>query len=324
MRKYGKSDIVYAIFLSLLIFAMLYGGISLIIDTYFNPPLFRNLATGFTATGILFYFYYPPNGVFSILIPLPFWIGVLAIVGIYTVIFSTLIRFNSKNRGKNPLSSPIGFVSGFGSIAFGFSIIAIAVVALLGAPVESPGLTSLQAHPRFLYYQLIYAPIIEETEFRIIPLGVYLYLRYRFTGVKTSIMEVFLFPGNILRRTGRKLDLTDFIFIFITSFLFGLAHYVYGGWSESKIPQTFIVGIFLAFGFMIFGPFVDIPMHFLFDGVASIPFLPGDHAGGFTLEILYLLLLFLCLIVTVILLAILYIKKRKTEKAEDSGIINPD
>ena len=187
MRKPGKSDILYFFFLSLLIAAMLYGGISLIIDTFYNPPMFHIASSGITATGILFYFYYPPNGVFSTLIPLPFWVGVLAIVGIYSILFLMLIRFNSKNMGENPLASPVGFISGYGSIAFGFSILIIALVALIGFPIEAPGLTNLQSHPRFLYYQLIYAPIIEETEFRIIPLGVYLYLRYRFTGVKSTI-----------------------------------------------------------------------------------------------------------------------------------------
>ena len=324
MRKPGKSDILYFFFLSLLIVAMLYGGISLIIDTFYNPPLFHITSSGITATGILFYFYYPPNGVFSTLIPLPFWVGVLAIVGIYSVLFLMLIRFNSKNMGENPLSSPVGFISGYGSIAFGFSILIIALVALIGFPIEAPGLTNLQAHPRFLYYQLIYAPIIEETEFRIIPLGLYLFLRYRFTGVKSSILETFLYPGNILRRTGRKLDRFDFIFILITSFLFGFAHYIYGGWSESKIPQAFMVGIFLAFGFMLFGPFVDIPMHFLFDGVATILYLPGDYSYGLLLEVVYILLLFACLIVTIILLILLYTKKRRQEPVQDSGIINPD
>ena len=324
MKTIWKSDVFYFLFLSLLIVAMLYGGISLIIDTFYNPPLFHIASSGITTTGILFYFYYPPNGVFSTLLPLPFWVGVLGIVGIYAVLFSMLIRFNSTNMGKNPLSNPVGFVSGYGSIAFGFSILIIALVALIGFPIEAPGLTNLQSHPRFLYYQLIYAPIIEETEFRIIPLGLYLFLRYRFTGVKSSILDTFLYPGNILRRTGRKLDRFDFLFILITSFLFGLAHYVYGGWSASKIPQTFMVGIFLGFGFMLFGPFVDIPMHFLFDGVATISLLPGDHSYGLALEIFYILLLFACLIVTIILLIQLYIRKRKQEPAEDSGIINPD
>ena len=85
-----------------------------------------------------------------------------------------------------------------------------------------------------------------------------------------------------------------------------------------------MVGIFLAFGFMLFGPFVDIPMHFLFDGVATILYLPGDHSYGLVLEVVYILLLFACLIVTIILLILLYTKKRRQEPVQDSGIINPD
>ena len=313
MRKMGITDILFSIFFVDMMALMLIGTTTLI-NNSLTRPLFAGTLNGRSVyvSNAFYYFYYPPKGEFGFALPVPFWIGVAVLLILYVIIFSYDIVYEKKDRRRNPLETPIGFIAGVGSLLYVFSIILVLAQDLIGAPISSSFITKDEKLiPNLLYYELIYAPFVEEIEFRIIPIGLYLFARYYLQGKNFKWYEVFLFPGMLMRRFGRRLDRFDWSAIIITSLLFGFAHYEYGGWSITKIPQAAIVGVGLAIGFMLFGPFVDIPIHFLFDGAGSIEMLPNLTSAGIPLVVLWIILIFASAIATIILAIILYMNRKK-------------
>lgn len=313
MRKMGITDILFSIFFVDMMALMLIGTTTLI-NNSLTRPLFAGTLNGRSVyvSNAFYYFYYPPKGEFGFALPFPFWIGVAVLLILYVIIFSYDLVYEKKDRRRNPLETPIGFIAGVGSLLYVFSIILVLAQDLIGAPISSSFITKDEKLiPNLLYYELIYAPFVEEIEFRIIPIGLYLFARYYLQGKNFKWYEVFLFPGMLMRRFGRRLDRFDWSAIIITSLLFGFAHYEYGGWSITKIPQAAIVGVGLAIGFMLFGPFVDIPIHFLFDGAGSIEMLPNLTSAGIPLVILWIILIFASAIATIILAIILYMNRKK-------------
>jgi hypothetical protein len=313
MRKMGVTDILFSIFFVDMMALMLIG-ITTLINNSLTRPLFAGTLNGRSVyvSNAFYYFYYPPKGEFGFALPFPFWIGVAVLLILYVIIFSYDLVYEKKDRRRNPLETPIGFIAGVGSLLYVFSIILVLAQDLIGAPISSSFITQDEKLiPNLLYYELIYAPFVEEIEFRIIPIGLYLFARYYLQGKNFKWYEVFLFPGMLMRRFGRRLDRFDWSAIIITSLLFGFAHYEYGGWSITKIPQAAIVGVGLAIGFMLFGPFVDIPIHFLFDGAGSIEMLPNLTSAGIPLVVLWIILIFASAIATIILAIILYMNRKK-------------
>jgi hypothetical protein len=62
----------------------------------------------------------------------------------------------------------------------------------------------------------------------------------------------------------KSMRLGDWIIILLTSFSFGLAHYI-GGWDIGKISQTFVAGMVLGPLFMIYGAPANILTHWMFN-----------------------------------------------------------
>ena len=314
MRRMGITDVLYSIFFIDMMILMLVGLGTLMINS-FGRPLFAGTVNGKSVfvSNAFYYFYYPPKGEFDFGLPVPFWIGVGILLILYIIIFSYDLVAEKTSRRKNPLETPIGYIAGVGSILYVFSIVLVLIQDLLGAPINSSFIAQDEKLiPNLMYYELIYAPFVEEIEFRIIPIGVYLFVRYYLEKKNFRWYEVFLFPGRLMKRFNRRLDRYDWSAIIITSLLFGYAHYDYGGWSVTKIPQAAIVGFGLAIGFMLFGPFVDIPIHFLFDGAGSVEILPNVASLALPLIVVWIVLIFISAIATIIL-AIILIMNRKRE-----------
>ncbi|MGP6293903.1 CPBP family glutamic-type intramembrane protease [Caldiplasma sukawensis] len=336
MRKYGISDIFYLMFFILFVTMMFYGlsvllQISLYSPSYIVNELGKNIS--------LFYFYYPdvfdfPQGIVFILIPfLKFYFSVIVLIIIYIIIVVYIISSYLKGIGKDPLDNPVGFILGGSSFAYTLSIILIVLYFFSSISISAPAIEQAElTQPVLIFYQLVYAPIIEELEFRIIPIGIYLLIRYYLrgdlarykekNGINSGIMSKlvytlpFMNPGKLKKFTGKGFDYIDYAIIIITSFLFGFAHYAYGQWSISKIPQAAIGGVIFAFGFMLFGPYVDIPMHYFFDGIDTVFLLQGQ---GF-LSLFSLLFILLVLLGSVPFIITLYsrFKKIRTRKAIQS------
>ncbi|MHB1439812.1 MAG: CPBP family glutamic-type intramembrane protease [Cuniculiplasma sp.] len=311
MRSFGKLDLLYMVFFADMTILMVYGMSLLVTNTFHNGGI---ITTNQLLKDMVVYFYYPPGGILFLSLPLPFFLGAGILFAIYIYIFYYNYRTTERNREETPLETPIGYIVGVGSLIFFVSLILILLQEALGVPITAKGLAAIErTEPVFFYYQLIYAPFVEELEFRILPIGVYLLVRYYVQKKDFKVWQVFLTPGKLMKRFGRKLDRYDWVMIFSTSILFGYAHYAYGDWSLSKIPQAALGGFAFAIGFMLFGPFVDIPMHFLFDGTFTVDIMPG---GGLALApiIIGLVLVFICAVVTIILMLIRYAKKQDAGK----------
>jgi hypothetical protein len=288
---------LFVIMFSLVTLSMALGMMLLIMNLYINE--------GFS-TQTLLYFYYPPRGLFEFLAPIPLFTGASIFFILYILIFVYDFKSSVGETKQSTLHTPIAFIAGVGSLFYLLSIILIGVQSTLGEPVKS---SLPDSNGTLFYYQLIYAPFVEELEFRIIPIGLYLLFRYSIEKRSFRIWEIFLFPGKLLTRFGRKMDRIDWGVVILTSGLFGYAHYVYGDWSATKIPQAALVGVALALGFMLFGPFVDIPIHFLFDGALTISLMPG---GGDTIPLVFIELIFM-IICAILCLGIL-MKKQQEKK----------
>jgi hypothetical protein len=315
MRSLGKSDILFLIFFADMTVLMLYGMSELLSYTYIHGGM---VASSITLKNMFVYFYYPPKNILSLYLPIPFFAGIGVLFALYLYIFYYNYRTTANHRGKNPLDSPIGYIAGIGSLIYFLSIVLVLFQDALGAPISAKGITEIEnTEPVFFYFQLIYAPFVEELEFRILPIGIYLAIRYYLQKRDYKIWEVFLVPGKLMKKFHRKLDLYDWIMIFGTSILFGYAHYAYGDWSLSKIPQAALGGFAFAIGFMIFGPFVDIPMHFLFDGTFTVDILPYGSAALSPI-IIGIVLVFICAIITIILIIIRYTKNKMEGNEEPS------
>ncbi len=292
-----KPKLLFLAMFSLMMILMIVGMILLSADLFAEYGFVK---------GSPLYFYYPPKGYFEFFAPFPFFIGAILFFIAYLFIFFYDFKKSMEKKGGSFLMTPIGFIAGFGSLFYLLSIILVEIQSIFGEAIKT---TIPIGESSVFYYQLIYAPFIEELEFRIIPIGAYLLIRYIIEKRQFNILEVFIFPGRLLSRFSRKLDRYDLSAILITSGLFGFAHYVYGDWSITKIPQAALVGVILAFGFMLFGPFVDIPIHFLFDGAFTTYLIPD---GGFTLGLVFveIILMLLCAIMCFIMLLEVYHKRR--------------
>jgi len=174
----------------------------------------------------------------------------------------------------------------------------LSAVVLLQSFQEAHGVPtgsiSFPPNPFVAMISLSYASIVEEIGFRITPLGtvVLLYvLRNLPKGmgpakmVKTMLIslasperakaEVQLptIESNGLRR---GVSIYEWIAVFATSFIFGAAHYIFGGgWDVGKISSAFLAGLVLGLVYVWRGAPASILLHWFFNcygyiyGVAS-------------------------------------------------------
>ncbi len=150
------------------------------------------------------------------------------------------------------------------------------------AGVPTGGITP-EENPFKTLLGLTYAPIIEEISFRITPFATFLII-YLFLVGKSSITKssfgqrvklVFLAilnPDKAKRVVGVKtvsefgvkdgITKGEWFMIILTSFIFGLAHYISGsGWGPGKISTAFIDGLALALVYLIYGAYAPILLH---------------------------------------------------------------
>ena len=309
MRSFGRSEIIFLLFFADMTLLMLYGMSLLVTYTYAHNGMVTEAAV---IKDMMVYFYYPPKQILFLSLPLPFFAGAGILFAIYGYIFYYNYRATAASSEKNALETPIGYIVGIGSLIYFLSIVLVLIQNGIGAPISSKGITALEAkEPAFFYFQLIYAPFVEELEFRILPIGAYLAIRYYMQKRDYKLWQAFLVPGMLMKKFRRKLDRYDWAMITATSIIFGYAHYAYGDWSFSKIPQAALGGFAFGIGFMLFGPFVDIPMHFLFDGTLTVDIMPGSVLALYPI-VVGILLIFVCAITAIVLIALKY-RKSKVE-----------
>ena len=202
----------------------------------------------------------------------------ISMMGLYVLFFVLMSYFTVRMGDRGIVNTPVGY---YGSMV-SFGILLTLVITLIeegfgvnigGNPIEK----SLQSQPYLTYVSLIFAPFAEEIGFRVIPLGaaavILAYLnRYR----RSEIALSFIVPGLVRLRHGTGFSRLDYIMIAATSLLFGYAHVYFGVWGWGKFVTAAIVGVILAVGFLKFGIFVDIPMHWFFNGFVTYYVINSD------------------------------------------------
>lgn len=130
---------------------------------------------------------------------------------------------------------------------------------------------------------LTYSPIMEEIGFRIIPFAI-VFIVYLFSVRKNDattssfgqplklVLLTIFYPDKAKRMAGVKnigdhgvkdgITKGEWVIVILTSFIFGLAHYISGGgWGLGKITTAFIDGLALALVYLIYGAYAPILLH---------------------------------------------------------------
>ncbi len=223
-------------------------------------------------------------------IPVPtFWVALVMVI-FYTIFFSAMLYLGIIRRNGSIIDNPVIFYGGIATFAFMVSFAITIIELALGIGVGGSSIdTALQQHPYLMFIQFIYAPFAEELGFRIIPLGLFsVYLVRKASKLGTTRRDAalsFIIPGVVRRKYGISLTGGDYTLVIITSILFGMAHFLSGAWDPGKIISAAFVGLVLAFGFLKFGLFVDIPMHWFFNGLTTlyVVYPPLTDAWAFSL-----------------------------------------
>jgi len=136
-------------------------------------------------------------------------------------------------------------------------------------------------------FELSYAVLIEEIGFRVTPIGAYLIVYLFWVGRKNAVtlssgqrLKLFftapLFPDEAKKMVGVKtvsdfgvrggISLGEWVMVFFTSIIFGLAHYLSGGgWEIGKITSASVVGLAMGLTYLLYGVQASILIHWFFN-----------------------------------------------------------
>ena len=242
----------------------------------------------FVPSAVYFYIFLWMSPIFAVTI---LWINVIMIV-LYCVFFAALFYVGMR-RWKGPaMDNPVIYYGAMGSFGLLMSLLITFIEMALGVQIGGTSITTgIEQHPYLAYSQLIYAPFVEELGFRILPLGLFsLFLVARTGGTLRDSLASFILPGLVRRKYGISLNKWDYTLIIATSVLFGIAHVYFGAWDPGKIVSAAFVGFILALGFVKFGIFVDIPIHWFFNGFSTAYFVYPPLYDSTLMALLWVLL----------------------------------
>ncbi len=136
-------------------------------------------------------------------------------------------------------------------------------------------------------FELSYAAVIEEIGFRVTPIGAFLIIYLFWLGSKNSVtlslkqrLKLFftapLFPDEAKKMVGVKtvkdfgvrggISLGEWVMVFSTGIIFGLAHYLSGGgWEIGKATSASVVGIAMGLTYLLYGVQAPILLHWFFN-----------------------------------------------------------
>ena len=238
------------------------------------------------------------------------WLA-LVMAALYSIFFVSIIYFGFSKLNGPLIDNPILYYGGMASFGYLMSLVISLIELALGVQIGGTSIeTGLQQHPYLSFIQLIYAPFAEELGFRIIPLGLFsVYLVLRAKGLGKDAAISFLVPGIMRKKYGLKLTKGDYILVTATSILFGFAHFLFGAWDPGKIVSATLVGFILAFGFLKFGIFVDIPIHWFYNGFSTVYLIYPPMTVPWYMSILWIL--FAGAVALIFLLLLLAERKKK-------------
>lgn len=239
---------------------------------------------------------------------------------LYLLFFGIMLYYSLKWKGRGPLENPIVFYGAMSAFALTITVILTLILEGSNVPIGGSSLTSLlNKHPFETYLSLIYAPFAEETGFRLIPLGIMsVLLLSRYKPEKLDYLKAFFIPGHMRKKYNQKFGYVEYAMIAATSILFAYAHVAYGLWSWGKIITVLPVAVVLAVGFLKFGIYMDVPIHWLFNGFTTIYILNGALTEGAGLTLLYELIAGVAAIAFLLILYRKWGKRRNAIRIEKS------
>ncbi len=210
---------------------------------------------------------------------------VITVIFLYAL-FTTVIGFTF-NSHVRPFDNPNGFFGMMAPLLFLLSAFIILIEESLQIPIGGPTIiTTGSAYSVYKYFlNLIYAPFMEELGFRILPIGIVTFIPFiLYTRRKTTAengrpfdMNAFkafglyiLSPGYMRKKYGGRNKYADFTMIIVTSEFFAYAHIYFGLWSWGKILPVFIGALILAVGYLKFGVYMDIMLHFFLNAASGL------------------------------------------------------
>jgi len=227
----------------------------------------------------------------------PFWlnIGVVFLVlwGVFAICLIAAWRFRESLQEvvRKSLSRPIKKL--FDNCLFAMPVInsmmltaVIAIHSLQEAGGVPTGEASLPENPFEAFFELSWHALFEEIGFRLIPIGAFLiiYLFWVGRGNKATLswgqrMKLFLiaplFPDKAKKMVGVRtvgdfgfrsgISFGEWVMVFFTSIVFGLAHYFGGGWNVGKITSASLVGLAMGLTYLLYGFQAPILLHWFFN-----------------------------------------------------------
>ena len=165
-----------------------------------------------------------------------------------------------------------------------------------GVPTGKP---PLPENPFRVFFLLSWSSLFEEVGFRVIPIGTFLIIYLFWVGRKNAVtlswqqrLKVFftapLFPDEAKKMVGGRtvgdfgirggISLGEWVMVFLTSIVFGLAHYLGGGWEIGKITATSVVGLVMGLTYLLYGVQAPILLHWFFNHYSW--FFNSEEQGG--------------------------------------------
>ncbi len=152
-----------------------------------------------------------------------------------------------------------------------------------GLPTGEP---SLPENPFRVLFLLSWSSLFEEVGFRLIPIGAFLILYLFWVGRKNAVtltwgqrLKLFLvtplFPDEAKKMVGARrvralgvrggISFPEWLIVFSTSIVFGLAHFLGGSWDVGKISSASAVGLAMGLIYLLYGIQAPILLHWFFN-----------------------------------------------------------
>lgn len=272
-----------------------------LVSSYFlamllGPTLFFSTREGLTISNTFYYFPIHLFLAISFYIPVKLNAGQVFVflLGVFSVCFVAAWRFRESFHEvvRKCLRRPAGSL--FNNWLFVMPIITsmlfVAVITIErfqeahGLPTGQPPLPENHFEA---YLSLTYASVVEEVGFRVTTIGaflaIYLFWVARKVALKMSwgrrlklFFSALLCPDEAKRlvdvrtvsdfglRSG--VSIGEWIMVILTSSIFGLAHYLFGGgWDVGKITLASLVGLALGLTYLLYGVQAPILIHWFFN-----------------------------------------------------------
>jgi len=204
-------------------------------------------------------------------------------------------RESFHNVIKNSFSRPIGYH--FKNFLFAMPVITSMVLTAVIFIVnfqEAHGVPTGEAplpEDRFVaLFDLSYHSLFEEIGFRVTTIGVFMIAYLLWVGGKASKMSwgqrlkisflALLYPEKGKKLVGLRtvgdsgvrggISSAEWMIVVLTSAIFGLAHYLGGGWEVGKITSVFVQGFAMGLTYLLYGVQAPILLHWFFDYYLSV------------------------------------------------------